>query len=389
MIRGNTIRTALIIAVVSLAIAGGGAWLAPRLRALSFVIRAADLQGPVRRLAEWGVPPDRERIDRIHTVREWVSVRVYAPRGHSRHTVLLVSGLHPAGIDEPRLMAFAKELARAGLTVVTPDIPELRRLEITTALTDRITEAARAVADAPDLTSGGRIGLMGISFSGGLSVVAAGRPELRGRLRYVFALGGHDDLVRVLRYLCSGLERGDETVPQAGIPHDYAVAVVLLNVAGDVVPREQVEELREGVRHFLDGSYLEALDPRRAAAEYGAARAIAEHLPEPSRSLLDAINRRDVARAGAALLPYVDAHAAPPALSPAKSPPPDAPVFLLHGRDDAIIPASESLRLANHLRGRVPVHVLLTDAISHADPEQRVTLMDALRLLSFWTAMLD
>jgi hypothetical protein len=47
---------------------------------------------------------------------------------------------------------------------------------------------------------------MGISFSGGLSVVAAGRPSLAHRVAYVFSLGGHDDIGRVLRYLCTGRE---------------------------------------------------------------------------------------------------------------------------------------------------------------------------------------
>jgi hypothetical protein len=46
---------------------------------------------------------------------------------------------------------------------------------------------------------------MGISFAGGLSVVAAGRPALRDHVAYVFSFGGHGDMQRVLRYLCSGL----------------------------------------------------------------------------------------------------------------------------------------------------------------------------------------
>ena len=47
---------------------------------------------------------------------------------------------------------------------------------------------------------------MGISFAGGLSMVAAGRPAIRDRLAFVFSFGGHGDLPRVLRYLCTGLE---------------------------------------------------------------------------------------------------------------------------------------------------------------------------------------
>ena len=82
----------------------------------------------------------------------------YAPSRTSRQTVLLVSGLHSAGIDEPRLMALARELAKTNVTVVTPEIPELRQFNITPALTDRIEEAAVWLATESGMAPTGRIG---------------------------------------------------------------------------------------------------------------------------------------------------------------------------------------------------------------------------------------
>lgn len=66
-------------------------------------------------------------------------------------------------------------------------------------------------------------------FSGGLSIVTAGCPALRNRLSYVFAFGGHDDLPRVLQYLCTGIEGWPgarpwserDTTTMRGPPHDY------------------------------------------------------------------------------------------------------------------------------------------------------------------------
>ena len=46
--------------------------------------------------------------------------------------------------------------------------------------------------------------IRGISFSGGLSIVAAGRPALRDKVSYVMSFGGHGDLPRVMKYLASG-----------------------------------------------------------------------------------------------------------------------------------------------------------------------------------------
>jgi hypothetical protein len=68
---------------------------------------------------------------------------------------------------------------------VTPDFPELSRFEITPAVTDHIEQAALWLASNAELSPAGRIGLMGISVSGGLSIVAAVRSALHNRLSYL------------------------------------------------------------------------------------------------------------------------------------------------------------------------------------------------------------
>jgi len=66
------------------------------------------------------------------------------------------------------------------------------------------------------------------------------------------------------------------------------------------------------------------------------------------------------------------------------TPEPRVPVFLIHGRSDRVIPADESQRLAGRVRGRVPVRLLLTDLISHAEADQPAQVGDVLRLAGFW-----
>ena len=363
---------------------------------LSLVVRAADLHGVLRRLADLDTVPVRERLVGVPDRDARIRARVYAPLGTPRHTVLLVSGLHPAGIDEPRLVALARRLAEANITVVTPEIPELSRFEITPILTDRIEDAAAWLAAESGLAPTGRIGLMGISFSGGLAVVAAGRPSLRNRLLYVFSFGGHDDLRRVLEYFCSGVEPEADPYDGPGLgvtqatrpPHDYGVAVVLLNVVEHVVPPDQVAPLRDAVRRFLRASYLDRIDKPQAAREYAALRDLARTLPDPAATLLGYVNNRDVVHLGPQLLPYIGFYIDAPALSPSRSPKPSAPVFLLHGRDDNVIPAVESQYLADRLRGQVPVRLLLTDLISHAEADQPAHVADVLRLAGFWGDLL-
>src|SRR5205807_4352192 len=72
--------------------------------------------------------------------------RIYEPAGSVRRVALLVSGLHAAGIDEPRLVRLARQLSANGLAIVTPDIPELSRFEIAPHITDTIERAAAWLA---------------------------------------------------------------------------------------------------------------------------------------------------------------------------------------------------------------------------------------------------
>jgi dienelactone hydrolase len=391
---------ALLFAIAALVSA---LWLArPYARGLSFVVRAAELQGTPRRLADLAVGATREREIEIPTPRGPLRARLYAPLRPVRRVALLVSGLHPAGIDEPRLVGLARQLSGSGVTIVTPDIPELATFEITPAITDTIEQAGLWLSSDPELATNGKVGLMGISFSGGLSVVAAGRPSMANRVAYVFSFGGHDDLPRVLKYLCTGVEprpahqvrmKADTTEqdPTAFVrpPHDYGVAVLLLGLAHRVVPGAQVEPLRAAVRRFLSASHLDRVDKAQAERDFQALREVARRMPEPSATLLRYVNDRDVVHLGARLLPHVGVYGGDPALSPSRSAKPSAPVFLLHRNDDNLIPAIESEYLAEELRGHAPIRMLLSDLISHDDGDRPMHSGEVLKLAGFWGDVLS
>ena len=403
------IRRTVAILSVAVTLAGAALITAPYAHGVSFVIRAADLKGTPRRLADLDTRAVEQREIAIPTARGSLRARVYTP-SHANsggRVALLTSGLHVSGIEEPRLTRLAHELAASGIAVVTPDIPELSRFEISPAITDTIERAAVWLATESGLDGDQRIGMMGISFSGGLSLVAAGRPSLKDHVNYVFSFGGHADLPRVLRYLCTGIEPlpsgrvqlkaeatpAAERVPNQPFvqpPHDYGVAVLLLAFADRLVPAAQVAPLREAIRRYLVASALDSnVDKDKAAREFDALKQLATTLREPSATLLRYINERDVVHLGARLLPLLGSYGSDPALSESRSPKPAAPVFLLHGVDDNVIPSIESEYLADDLRPNVPVRLLLSGLISHADADRPMHVNDILQLASFWGDLLS
>jgi hypothetical protein len=329
-----------------------------------------------------------------------VPARIYRPADAVERAILLVPGVHRDGIDESRLVGLAQDLVATGFAVITVAAPDLQRFRLTPAVTDVIEDAIRWASDQKELAPDGRVGVLGVSFAGGLSIVAGGREPVRDRIAFILSFGGHGDLARVMHYLASGEVLGDlESARRSRVvmgaehvevhpPHDYGVAVVLLTVAGELVPADQVEPLTKGIEGFLLASSLDMVDKPRALEEFARMRAYAETLPEPAATLMRFVNDRAVRELGARLLPVVDRmkdHPAMPALSPERAlSVPAAPIYLLHGSDDNVIPSVETVLLGEYLQGRAPVVGLLSGLITHAEVDRAPTATEAWRLASFW-----
>lgn len=381
------------ILTVMVVIAAALAYVAvPYVRAASLFVRVAHVGGQVEAFA----------VRHAHTVTvlppHMVPVRggivpaqFYRPDGRISRSVLLIPGIHSMGINEPRLTALARDLAGSGVMVMTLALPDLQHYQLTTQSTDVIEDAVGWMTSRPDLAPDGRIGLIGISFAGGMSLVAAGRPSIRDKLAYIVSFGGHADLPRVLQYLATGEQArlpGVRTVP----PHDYGVAVILYQFADQgIVPPEQVAPLRKGIETFLYASQLTLVDMNQANATFENARRYAKTLPDPARTYMNYVNDRNVNKLGPALLPYLKATGVDsPTLSAERSPSvPSAPVFLLHGSEDSVIPTSESVLLADYLRRHgVEVHLLISDLITHAEVDRAAAAADTWRLIAFWANVL-
>jgi hypothetical protein len=383
-----------------LAIAGTVVTL-PYLDAAAFIARAADLPGAPATLAAWRAASTGGAADiTIGTRHGDVPARIYRPADAFERAILLVPGVHRDGIDESRLVGLAQDLVATGFAVITVAAPDLQRFRLTPAVTDVIEDAIRWASDQKELAPDGRVGVLGVSFAGGLSIVAGGRDAVRDRIAFILSFGGHGDLARVMHYLASGEVLGDlDSARRSRVvmgaehvevhpPHDYGVAVVLLTVAGELVPADQVEPLTKGIEGFLLASSLDMVDKPRALEEFARMRAYAETLPEPAATLMRLVNDRAVGELGARLLPVVDRmkdHPAMPALSPERAPSvPAAPIYLLHGSDDNVIPSVETVLLGEYLQGRAPVVGLLSGLITHAEVDRAPTATEAWRLASFW-----
>jgi dienelactone hydrolase len=363
----------------------------PYARAASLIVRAANLGGRAEAFAnEHAYMVTRAARHSVPTRYGEVPAQFYVPDTTVTRTVLLIPGIHSMGIEEPRLTALAEDLAATGMRVMALALPDLQRYRITPHATDVIEDAIGWLADDPERAPDGRIGVVGISFAGGLSIAAAGRPAVRDKLAFIVSFGGHGDLRRVMHYLATGETPSVEGV-ESHPPHDYGVAVILYGLADrGVVPADQVDALREAIYTFLLASQLTLVNMDQANATFAKARTMGAALPEPSRTYMAYVNDRAVGKLGPALVPFLEQlGTGEPALSAELAPPPSAPVYLLHGQGDTVIPTAESVLLAESLRSRhVTVHVLLSGLITHAEVNKSAAASETFKLLNFWASVL-
>ena len=380
----GVLALAVLILVVYVAV--------PYARATSLIVRAANLGGPVEALANHEARHVTVHPPHVVPTRHGdVPAQFYTPDGGFRRTVLLIPGIHSMGIEEPRLRGLARDLAATGVNVMTMALPDLQAYIISPRSTDVIEDTVLWMTHQHDIAPDGLVGIVGVSFAGGLSVVAASRPSIANRLAFVLSFGGYADLPRVMRYLATGDEERVGAL-RAPPPHDYGVAVILYALADrGIVPPQQVQPLRNGVRTFLLASQQAMVDRDLSNRTFAQAREYATRLPEPARTLMNDVNARAVHQLGPILVPYLhQLEADSPALSADRDASvPRAPIYLLHGEEDNVIPAVESALLAEHLRARgANVHLLMSNLITHAQVNHGAPATDAIKLVSFWASVL-
>lgn len=369
-----TAAAGLVVALTLIAV--------PYARTAAFLLDLAGIDDQRRAWIPFRPAPVSYSDHTVSTRHGTIPVRVYRPTIPAPPVVVAFPGVHGGGIDAPRLTRLCERLSSSGLIVVCAPLPDLRDFRITDRSTDVIEDVTLSLATSGRIVPAGRLTLVGVSFAGGLALIASGRTPLENHLNAVVSIGGHGDLTRTVRYLTTGRLPDGSHRP----PHDYALAVVALTMADRLVPSDQVTRFAEAARLFLraslDGSaglpagaaLLEKLDARMATMD------------EPARGLAEAIATRDVATLGAAIAPHVEEFGRSPALSPALSPRTMAPVFLMHGAEDNVIPSSETPLTAADLaaHGNEDVQWLITPLLTHADLVTAAKPDDLWDLVTFW-----
>lgn len=190
-------------------------------------------------------------------------------------------------------------------------------------------------------------------------------------------MGAYDNLGRVARFLATSQAEFPDGRMEPYAAHDYGAAVFVYSHLDQFFPASDLAVAQDSLRDWLweRPSDAQALFPR---------------LSPPSRATMEILLARQIDRLRPKLLDAIQAHASQlSAISPeGKLGALRAPVFLLHGATDEIIPSTESLWLEKEIPKPYLRAVLITPAFSHADPDKHAAWTDQLCLVEFLAGVL-
>ncbi len=299
--------------------------------------------------------------------------------------LVLVPGFTPSGKNDRRLVALARSFARTGFLVLVPDLRGSRETRVRLGDARRIADAVVHLSARPELESltvdeaKPEVGVVAISYAVGLAVLATTESDAKARTGFLVGLGGYYDTTEVVRFTTTGAYRLpgarnwrnlmplraakwyflSGNIEALKDPRDRAVLTAVSEIRQrsgrealvDAQGRDLVAQLGPEGRALY--SLMTNEDPAQVASLLAA-------LPKALRAQLDALTLRgrDLSHLTGRLI-------------------------LIHGREDPLVPFSESLALSRAVPG---TELFLIDGFSHINPRSvgvigKLQLADAIQAI--------
>jgi len=306
-----------------------------------------------------------------------VRARLYTPVNRpDAPSVVVLHGVHHLGIDEPRMIAFASAMASCGIRVLTPELPDIKDYHVGANSIATIGDSAAWLSQQ---SNGRPAGVMGLSFSGGLALLAAGDRNWRPYIKFVVAIGSQDEMSRVAAFYRTGTDLLPDGSEETLTPHEYGALVLEYEDLEDFVPTPaDLEPIRAVLRaHLYEDRAAEATATARLThAQLAEARQLMDPTSPITRAALahaESLHLQDMAA--------VSPHGHLDHLT--------TPVYLLHGAADNIIPSAETQWMEVELPSETLKAALISPVLSHLDMDgANPTMLDQLRLVHFFALVL-
>jgi hypothetical protein len=281
---------------------------------------------PFDPLSRFAAAPTVEQHSATYTAGS-IDTQLFIPTSSGHHPAIIL--LLGAG-DLPRsdvAVHFADDLARLGILVSVPEPSGMFAEHLSFDEVDAIRVSVDDVLGRSDVDPD-HVGLVGLSASGGLSIVAAGQPDLRDRIRFVNSFGSYADALSLL------VDVASNTMSLDGVVRDWQPEQRTLDVASNALIEAGVSD--------ADREELLSTPSRERAAEIvaGFSPQVQEHFAQLSPTTY---------------LRQIHAH-----------------IYLMHDLDDPFIPFTQSRELVANAPPGLVTRFTEFSIFAHVIPERPV-----------------
>lgn len=266
---------------------------------------------------------------------------------------LVVQGLHYQGPADPRFDRFCRVLAQAGFLVLAPFLPDHCALRLSEKSAGDLAVAFDELERRARELRLGKPAVFSISFGSQPAIALAARPSHAERIATLVLFGGFADFGATIRHVIGG---GD---------HDPTNAPVVLLHLLDELEGVDREKLAAALRAMVARTWGRP-ELKRPGARDAIAAELAAGLGPRERELFlqGCLLSPDAAGALGDLLARCEARFAfadPRPLLPQIC----APILIVHGRDDDVVPWTEAFRLRAAIPARHPTETIVSGLYGH------------------------
>ncbi len=293
----------------------------------------------------------------IYKKNKFYKTKIYKSNLNSnpKKVIFLAHGMSGFGIDDDRLFELAKNLTRMGFTVVTPEFEEVKSLKIIPETVQNIRDCFFCIEK---FFPNSKVGFFSVSFSAGMGLVAFSEAEISKKVKSILVVGSFFEMQNPSKFVVDNFDKDD-----------YGTFILFYNFFEFIFKSTNLKNL------FL----ARALDNgmRRHNTSLALSPKLEKKLTKSEKEnyykiTTNAQYRKDLIEKIISKSSKFSAQISPKFfVSSIKS-----KLTLIHGKNDLVIPESETIQLSKFLtENKIKHNVCFTELLSHGD---RVSYLDKL-----------
>lgn len=287
------------------------------------------------------------KVKHLCANKSQANLDIYEPQSYVG-SILFLHGMSKLGKDDPRMQRMADSMALAGFRVLVPQLQTVSDLRIYSGQPDEIKHLIEETVLKETAYTKRPISLMAVSFTGIFALQALSIPCLTQHIGPVCIIGGYSRFTQVVNYLLLSrradlygrllLYKNYLAVCEEGSEQLSLSIQTAMEISANIVEQKEVVAVlkSEHPRVYAELKDILVSEELKSPLKTGIKRFIGQSLN--SYKLVDLNKLKKV------------------------------PIFILHGRNDRVIPSGEARSLANRLgKAGFDVQLCLTKFLSHGD----------------------